>query len=74
MGFKLKGFRGNKSPFDMMVNKGLITPLNNNGDDKKKKNKEVSSSSYQIGKIPEGEELRKAQAYKINYSTTEKRD
>jgi len=59
MGFKLKGFRGNKSPFDMMINKGLITPLNNNGDDKK--NKETSTSSYQTGKIPEGEELKKLQ-------------
>ena len=72
MGFKLKGFRGNKSPFDMMINKGLITPLNNNGDDKK--NKETSTSSYQTGEIPTGEELKKLQEALNKKAQEEKKD
>ena len=56
MGFKLDGYKGNKSPFKMMMDKGLITPLNANGDDKKNIRKdenlvkdEQTSSRYQQG-------------------------
>ena len=38
MGFKLSGKKEKTSPFAIMVDKGLISPLNANGDDKKKKN------------------------------------
>ncbi len=56
MGFKLDGYKGNKSPFKMMMDKGLITPLNANGDDKKNIRKdenlvkdEQTSSRFQQG-------------------------
>ena len=56
MGFKLDGYKGNKSPFKMMVDKGLITPLNANGEDKKNIRKdenlvkdEQTSSRFQQG-------------------------
>ena len=56
MGFKLDGHKGNKSPFKMMIDKGLITPLNANGDDKKNIRKdenlvkdEKTSSRFQQG-------------------------
>ncbi len=58
MGFKLSGKKEKTYPFAMIVDKGLITPLNANGDDKKKKNirkdenlvkDEEQSSKYKQG-------------------------
>tara|TARA_R100000664_G_scaffold18986_2_gene28096 strand:+ start:2666 stop:3730 length:1065 start_codon:yes stop_codon:yes gene_type:complete len=57
MGFKLDGYKGNKSPFKMMMDKGLITPLNANGNDKKniRKDENLVKDEKTSTKIQQGE-------------------
>jgi len=57
MGFKLSGKKEKTSPFAMMVDKGLITPLNANGNDKKniRKDENLVKDEEQSSKYKQGE-------------------